>query len=81
MDSARPVFVALADAEALAGAEDADALAGAELLFAVDAEYCGEAVRGAYTDIAPPMSRPTTPAATRGIAPLGLFAGSALTAR
>ena len=37
MDSARPVFVALADAEALAGAEDADALAGAELLFAVDA--------------------------------------------
>jgi len=46
MDSARPVFVALADTEALAGAEDADALAGAELLFAVDAEYCGEAVRG-----------------------------------
>ena len=47
MDSARPVFVALADAEALAGAEDAEELAGAELLFAADAGTAGRR-RGAY---------------------------------
>ena len=52
MDSARPVFVALAEAGALAGAEDARRLRGAELLFAVDAEYCGEGARRVHAHCA-----------------------------